>query len=279
MRITCWGSRGSIPVSGKEYQKYGGDTTCLEIRTKNNDIIIVDAGTGIRRLGKALLEEKRHAYHLLFTHAHWDHVLGFPFFRPLYHKTSELIIYRCPFTGDYVEKMFSKVVSPPNFPLRFTDIRASVVYKEGCPDAFDIGPVHIIPIELSHPNGGKGYKFIEDGKSFVFLTDNELGFLHPGGRSVEDYLEFIRDADVLFHDAEYTSEEYKRFVGFGHSGHKHVVELAMAANVKKLGLFHLNQDRTDKEIDHMVKACKKIISQNNGYLDCFAVATDMTFNL
>ena len=279
MRITCWGSRGSIPVSGKEYQKFGGDTTCLEIRTKEDDVIVIDAGTGIRRLGKKLIEEKQYKYHFIFTHAHWDHILGFPFFKPLYRKKAELIIYSCPFTDDYVEKMISKVLSPPNFPLRFTDISASITYKEGCPDAFDIGPVHVVPIELSHPNGGRGYKFIEDEKSFVFLTDNELGIVHPGGRPAKEYLEFVRNTDLVFHDAEYTPEEYEKFIGFGHSTYKEVVELAMEAGVKKLGLFHLNQDRTDKEVDQMVKACKNIVTQNRDNLDCFAVATDMSFNL
>ena len=279
MRITCWGSRGSIPVSGKEYQKYGGDTTCLEIRTKDDDIIIIDAGTGVRRLGRKLIEEKQYKYHFIFTHAHWDHILGFPFFKPLYHENAELLIYRCPFTDDSVEKMISKVISPPNFPLSFTDISASITYKEGCPDAFDIGPVHVVPIELSHPNGGRGYKFIEDEKSFVFLTDNELGTLHPGGRPAKDYLEFIRDADLVFHDTEYTPEEYEKFIGFGHSTYKEVVEMAMGAGVKKLGLFHLNQDRTDKEVDHMVRASKKIVAQNKGKLNCFAVAADMSFKL
>ena len=96
MQIRCWGSRGSIPVSGIEYLRYGGDTTCIEIRNGADDIIIVDAGSGIRRLGNALLEEERFRYHFIFTHAHWDHVMGFPFFKPIFQPQTELVMHKCP---------------------------------------------------------------------------------------------------------------------------------------------------------------------------------------
>ena len=279
MRIKCWGSRGSIPVSGKEYNKYGGDTTCIEIRTRSNDIIIVDAGTGIRRLGKQLMAENRFEYHLVFTHAHWDHILGFPFFKPLYRSQARLNIYRCPFSNDYMEKMISKVIAPPNFPLRYADISAAVVYEKGCPGSFEIGSVTVVPIELSHPNGGMGYKFIEDGRTFVFLTDNELGFVHADGHEAKVYETFCQGADLLFHDAEYTTEEYQTFREFGHSDCSEVVHLSLSAAVKRLGLFHLNQDRTDDQMDRMVADCQDIISQKGSPMDCFAVGTDMVFHL
>ena len=108
MKITCWGSRGSIPVSGKEYLKYGGDTTCLEIRTKSDDIIIVDAGTGVRKLGNKLMEEERYEYHFIFTHAHWDHVMGFPFFKPIFSERAKLMAHKCPFHSQFVETVLSK---------------------------------------------------------------------------------------------------------------------------------------------------------------------------
>ena len=279
MIIKCWGSRGSIPVSGKEYVKYGGETTCLELRTKNDDIIIVDAGTGIRRLGKQLLKENRLNVHMLFTHAHWDHVIGFPFFNPIYRKQAELNIYRCPFKDQFVEKMIEQVLSPPYFPLKYADLNAPIIYRDACPEAFDIGTLHVAPISLNHPNGGNGYKFIEDGKEFVFLTDNELGYLHPNGLCAEDYLDFVRDADVLFHDAEYTPEEYESFIEFGHSAYTDVIDLAVKAGVRKLGLFHLNRDRTDEQVDQMVATCRKMISDRGARMDCFAVGTDMVLEL
>lgn len=279
MIITCWGSRGSIPVSGKEYLKYGGDTTCLEIRTKSDDIIIIDAGTGIRRLGNKLIEEKRSAFHFIFTHAHWDHLVGFPFFKPLYYERSKLRMHGCPFHSKFVETILSKIMTPPNFPVKYTDLKAQMIYEKACPSDFTIGSVTVSPIALSHPNGGSGYKFSEDGKSFVFLTDNELGFIHPGGRTYKDYLMFSTGADLLVHDGEYAPEEYATFVEWGHSVYTDALNLALDAGVKKLGLFHLNQERYDDEMDQIVNICQKHIAKKKRNFECFAVASDMTFKL
>lgn len=279
MLIRCWGSRGSIPVSGQEYIKYGGDTTCLEIRTRSDDIIIVDAGTGIRRLGNALIKEGRYQYNFLLTHGHWDHLMGFPYFKPLFLEHPEIHLHRGPFHKKFMETMFSKVMAPPNFPVRYSDLKAKIIYQEGKPEKFDIGSVTVVPIQLSHPNSGKGYKFIEDGKSFVFLTDNELGFVHPGGLQASQYTAFCQEADLLLHDAEYTPREYNLLMEWGHSSYEDVLELAFKAGVKRLGLFHLNQERTDAEVDEMVAACHRIIAERGETLDCFAVGADMTFEL
>jgi len=131
MQIKCWGSRGSIPVSGKSVLKYGGDTTCIEIRTKSDDIIIIDAGTGIRRLGNQLMNENHFIYHFIFTHAHWDHVMGFPFFKPLYFRQAQLQMHRCPFHSKFVETILKKVMSPPTFPIKFDDLKAKLNYQLG----------------------------------------------------------------------------------------------------------------------------------------------------
>ena len=279
MYIKCWGSRGSIPVSGKEYLKYGGDTTCLEIRTKSNDIIIIDAGTGIRRLGNLLIKENQNKYHFIFTHTHWDHVMGFPYFKPLYSNHTEFRMHRCPFHSQLVKTIISTIMAPPHFPVKYSDIKAELFYEEACPMEFEIGSVKVVPIAISHPNGGSGYKFIEDGKSFVFLTDNELGFIHPGGLAYKDYVKLSLGADLLIHDAEYTPHEYKTFIDWGHSVYTDVLNLAFEAGVKKVGLFHLNQERTDREMDKIVKTCGKIIADKSMNMECFAVGCDMTFEL
>jgi phosphoribosyl 1,2-cyclic phosphodiesterase len=279
MIIKCWGSRGSIPVSGKTYLKYGGDTTCIEIRTKSDDVIIVDAGTGVRRLGNQLVRENRRKFHFIFTHAHWDHVMGFPYFKPLYFKNSEFWMHRCPFHSKFVESILSKVMAPPNFPVKYSDIKAKMRYEEACPKDFEIGSVQVVPIPLSHPNNGSGYKFIEDGKTFVFLTDNELGHVHRGGRPYHDYMEFSSEADLLFHDAEYTPREYATFIDWGHSVYTDVLRLAFEANVKRLGLFHLNQDRTDRGMDKIVIDCRKTIAAEGRRLKCFGVRSNMKFEL
>jgi phosphoribosyl 1,2-cyclic phosphodiesterase len=279
MFIKCWGSRGSIPVSGSEYVRYGGDTTCLEIRAKSDDLIIVDAGTGIRRLGNKLVKEGLTQFNILFTHAHWDHLMGFPFFKPLFVDDVEIKAFKRPFPGSYVEDMIQKILASPNFPVKYSDLSARIIYEDAGQDTFQIGSVRVEPIHLSHPNGGNGYKFIEGDKTFVFLTDNELGFIHPGGLEFEAYREFSEDADLLIHDAEYTPEEYHKQIEWGHSSYAHVLDLASKANVKKLGLFHLNQERTDDEMDEIIVKCQKIISEGKHPFDCFAVGVDMEFSL
>ncbi len=279
MKITCWGSRGSIPVSGEEYIKYGGDTTCLEIRTRNDNIIIIDAGTGIRRLGIDLTDENRHDFDMIFTHAHWDHLMGFPFFAPIYNAKTRIKMHGCPFAQKFVETMLNRVMSPPNFPVNYSDINAHISYTPECPQLLEIDTLSIIPIALSHPNQGNGYKFIEDGKTFVFLTDNELDFIHRGGLSIEEYRKFCEGADLLIHDAEYTEEEYGATIQWGHSVYTTALNLAADAGVKQFGLFHLNQRRTDMQVDQMVDKCREILYKRGLDLDCFAVGSNMTFSL
>jgi phosphoribosyl 1,2-cyclic phosphodiesterase len=273
MIIRCWGSRGSLPVSGGEYLRYGGDTTCFEIRTDDDQIIIIDAGTGIRRLGNKLLEEGRFEYNLFFTHSHWDHILGFPFFKPIYLPNTKIFIAGCPFSDKYIKKALNSAMFPPYFPIKLDEIRADVRYNESnCKNGFTIGAVKITTIRLSHPNQGIGYKFTEGDKSFVILTDNELGFQHNGGMAVEDYLRFTEGADVLMHDSEYTEQEYNMTKKWGHSTFNDAVTLALNAGVKRFGLIHHNQDRSDDSIDEIVSQCKDIIKKRNSNMDCFAVA-------
>ncbi len=279
MIVRCWGARGSIPVSGEEYLRFGGDTTCIEIRTKDDEIIIIDAGSGIRKLGNKLLEEKQQKYSMIFTHAHWDHILGFPFFKLIYSKGTHIDMFGCAFAQESIEKIIFKTMEPPNFPVNFQDIKAEIVYYGACKGIFSINSVIITPIPLSHPNQGLGFKFVEDDKSFVFMTDNELSFKHPGGLDYQDYLEFSSNADLLIHDAEFTDEEYKTRKAWGHSCYRDALRLALEAKVKRFGLFHHNQDRTDTTLEEMVKDCQRTIENNKASLECFAVYEGMEIKL
>jgi phosphoribosyl 1,2-cyclic phosphodiesterase len=279
MIIRCWGSRGSIPVSGEQYLKYGGNTTCLEIRTKSDQILLVDAGSGIREAGNSLLAQNKRDFTLLLTHAHWDHIMGFPFFKPIYLSKTNLAVWGCVFAQDSIKDMLSRVMSAPHFPVDFGAIRAKISYTDTCITHYQLGEMKITPIALSHPNQGKGYKFEEAGKSFIFLTDNELGFQHEGGASSSDYLEFCRGADLLIHDAEYKEDEYNKTRGWGHSTYNEALGLALEAGVKKFGLFHHNQERFDEEIDTMVDECKKNVRQRGADLECFAVSQLMELTL
>ncbi len=275
MIIRCWGARGSIPVSGVEYLKYGGDTTCIELRTRNNEVVIVDAGSGIRKLGNQLISEGKSEINILFTHAHLDHLLGFPFFKPLYQSSSCISIFGCPCAQSSVKEMISEMMEPPNFPIQLDDIRAQVSFHEYCHESFTIDKLLVKPIKLSHPNQGLGYKFHEDGRCFVFLTDNELGFQHPGGATFDHYVRFCAGADLLIHDAEFSTEEYGHTRTWGHSTFVDAVNLALKAKVKALGLFHHNQDRVDDGVETIVRACKKIIADQGSNLECFAVNLGM----
>jgi phosphoribosyl 1,2-cyclic phosphodiesterase len=273
MLVRCWGARGSIPVSGREYLRYGGDTPCLEIRTGDDGIVIIDAGSGIRRLGNRLIAEKRHDYSLIFTHAHWDHIMGFPFFRPIYRSGTHIAMFGCPFAQASLREMISRIMAPPNFPVNFADIKAELRYQEACEETFSLGGLTITPIPLSHPNQGMGFRFEEGGKSFVFLTDNELTYRHPGGLEYEDYCAFAKGADLLVHDAEYRPQDYRKTRRWGHSVYTDTLRLALDAGVGRLGLFHHNQERTDEAVDEMVADCRRIAAGRP--LECFAIHQDM----
>jgi len=275
MKIKFWGARGSIPVDGKEYLKYGGATTCVEVTSKSGDIIVIDAGSGIWGLGNKLLKDNMLSINLIFTHSHWDHILGFPFFKPIYFKKTKLNIFGCPFAQASVKKLISKTMEPPNFPVDFSKVAADINFHGACEKDFSIGPIKISPIVLSHPNMGIGYRFTEDNKSFVFLTDNELGYRHEGGGNFDDYVKFSKDADLLVHDSEFTEEEYKRTETWGHSTYNDAFKLAVEANVKKFGLFHHNQERVDSQLDEILDLCKLKIKKEKSGLECFGVSKGM----
>jgi ribonuclease BN (tRNA processing enzyme) len=175
--------------------------------------------------------------------------------------------------------MLTKIMSPPNFPVTYGDLLAHIAYSDGCPEKFQIDSVTVMPIDISHPGGGKGYKFIEEGRSFVFLTDHELGYTHPGGLPHESYLQFCAGADLLVLDAEFTGEEYGRHRSWGHSSYLDTLNLAMEAGVKQLALFHINQDRTDRAMDKIVEHCRRVVRESNAEVGILGACCDMTFAL
>lgn len=279
MYIKCWGSRGSISVSGREYVKYGGDTTCIEVVASSGEIVIIDAGTGIRRLGKSLLKRKKSEYYLLLTHTHWDHILGIAFFQPLLCSHAKVFIQDRTFSGFNSRSVLDAVMRDPFFPVQLEDFKADIRFDASLNGSFAIGSLRIESIATSHSQGSMGYRFTEGEKSFVFLTDNELGFAHPQSRKKEEYIDFAKDASLLFHDAEYTDEEYQSKKGWGHSSVSDVLDLAVKANVGQLGLFHLNQDRTDDQMDDILRGCNRFFKDKNISTTCFGVSHDFEITL
>lgn len=280
MKIKVWGCRGTLPTPGKTTLKYGGNTTCLEVRNNANFLTIVDAGSGIRFLGKELIKEKDlQEMCLILTHSHWDHLMGFPFFLPAYFSKYKINVCGLASAQNYMCQSLARQLEAPFFPVNFEDLKAKFNFgcsKPGCERCLRI-KIDCIP--LSHPNGGFGYKFSEEGKQFVFLTDNELGFQHPGGKAPYEYVDFVKGADVLFHDAQYTDEQYEKTKKWGHSTLNQALKLAINGKVKKLGLFHHDPDRTDDEIDVFVDELRAKVKEMGSDLEIFAVAEGMEINL
>lgn len=284
MRIRIWGCRGSIPSPGATTLRYGGNTTCLEIRTNRGLIIIVDAGTGVRNLGRFLSQENDLTQiRFFFTHSHWDHLAGFPFFQPAYSSLSSITFCSGPHAQDLIKSCLIHQMEAPFFPVDFKFLRAKFDFR--CerphmePGHCRLDGLEICPVLLSHPNGGYGYKFIEQGKTFVFLTDNELRFQHKGGLNKEQYVDFCRGVDMLFHDAQYTEEEYKLTCGWGHSTFSDATDLAIEAGVKRLGLIHHDPNRTDDDLDRQVEFCQERIRLSGSAVECQAIAEGMVFEL
>jgi phosphoribosyl 1,2-cyclic phosphodiesterase len=286
MKIRVWGSRGSICAPGPQTIRYGGNTACVEVQTGAGKTIVLDAGSGLRLFGKELLRVKwTKEVTLLFTHAHWDHLMGFPFFTPAYLPGYTITLSGGPMAQDTIRKYLTRQMEPPFFPVDFSIMRAKFLFgchcQNGqCPGTLDAAAnQQCNAIPLSHPNGGFGYSFSEQGRKFVFLTDNELGVAHAGSASRDEYVEFCRGADLLFHDAQYTEKEYRVTRGWGHSTFAEAVDLALDAGVRRLGLYHHDPDRTDDALDEQVAFCQARIKQRGSDMECFAVGEGMTFEV
>jgi phosphoribosyl 1,2-cyclic phosphodiesterase len=280
MNIQIWGARGSIASPGPTTLRYGGNSTCLEIRTREGQVVIVDAGSGLRLLGKKLIKEKDLSeLYLLLTHAHWDHLSGFPFFLPAYFERYTINVYGGHKAQGSLKGYLSHNMAAPFFPVDFKLLKAKFQFDHPIPRAGNIHLLEFVPIPLSHPNGGYGFKFQKLGKIFVFLTDNELSFQHEGGLTRDEYVKWSHRADLLIHDAQYTNEEYQRTKGWGHSRFDEAVDLAIEAKVKRLGLFHHDPDRTDDDLDVQVRLCQERIARAGVPIECFAVAEGMEISL
>ncbi len=260
MNLHVWGCRGSIPVSGPEYARYGGDTTCIELVTRDGQTVILDAGTGLRRMGNKVLQDGRKEFHMLLSHAHWDHIMGFPFFKPLFRKDTVISLHGWTAAQKSLKTALQYLMHPPHFPVQLQQVGAKLNFDKVCSKTMSFAGLKVKTIPLSHPNGGFGYLIQEGGKSVAFLPDNELTLKHPDGKSFNDYAKFVQDADVLIHDAEYTEKEYNAFSkGFGHSIFLDTVKLGLQAKVKKLVLWHINQDRGDQAVDALLAEARQAV--------------------
>jgi ribonuclease BN (tRNA processing enzyme) len=263
MEITFWGTRGSIAAPGPETVFYGGNTTCVEVTLSSGRTVIIDAGTGIRNLGTDLAKRKWPIhFHLLMTHIHWDHLMGFPFFGPLFQENSHLVIDGHPRGIEGLKRIFSSSFIDGTWPIRFEDLKARIeATHELRRGHMTLDGTLIEAHKLQHPQGGMGFKFTEDSGTFVFLTDNELLENAWSGTSFQDFVNFCRGADLLVHDCQYLPNETEIRRGWGHSDVETVTRLAREAEVKRLMLFHHDPWRTDAEVSAMVDECRRIFAE------------------
>ena len=276
MKIKVWGCRGSLPTPGKNTIRYGGNTTCLEVRLDDGTLIVIDAGSGIKNLGQNLLKEQDlNEIYLLLTHAHWDHLIGFPFFTPAYSSKYKIYVRGGPKAKDSLHQYLTHQMEPPFFPVPFGMLKAQFDFTFGNPLERVIGSARVIPIPLNHPNGGYGFKIIESDKVFVFLPDNELDFVHGENMTKEVYVDYCKDATLLIHDTQYSDKEYETTRGWGHTKLSSIIELGVKAGIQQLGLFHHDPDRTDEQMDGFVTSARAKIAQAKSEVDCFGVKEKM----
>lgn len=250
MKIRYWGVRGSIPVPGPDTVRYGGNTSCVEV-TAGSTRIVLDAGTGIRALGAGLANASE--IHLIFTHLHWDHIQGFPFFIPIYRTGFKIHIYSGHKADVSLESVLKGQMQEPNFPVSLGGLPAAFTFNEihkGI--SFNIGDVIVDTMTLNHPNEAMGLRFTDsDGFSFVHLTDHEHSDAQHGL-----VVDFCKSADVLSMDTMFTPEDYGQHRGWGHSHWRHAVGIASQAGCRKLVLFHHDPRRTDEDIDRIQAAAR-----------------------
>ena len=298
MGLVFWGTRGSISTPGKDTVRYGGNTPCVEVRLANKELIILDAGTGIRNLGERLIEngESIKAY-LMISHMHWDHIQGFPFFKPAFISGNELTIIGGETEKVSLQKMISDQMNKVYFPVQLNELKATLKFRKVGEEEFDVFDAHVQTMFVNHPTFAIGYRITYKGKTLVYISDNEPfdrrvaqsirnvekiiidRFLRSSGDPNQRVFDFVRDADVLIHDATYTPEEYVDRVGWGHSHYLFTLKVAAEGNVKRLVLFHHDPAHSDAKVDDIVKKCRKEIRNRQYTFDCTAAAEGMEIDL
>lgn len=281
MDIRFWGTRGSIASPGPDTVRYGGNTACVEVRLASGHRLVIDAGTGIRALGDHLLKTGEQVdITLLLSHTHWDHVLGMPFFKPVYQEGTRIAVDGCPRAFYGMAMIFDNHKGNGFFPVAFNDLKARIDFLDHLPrQPLHLGNAVITGIELHHPQGGMGFRIQEGRRAMVFLTDNELSPRAPLGRRPEDYATFASGADLLIHDAQYTPEEIDAHRGWGHSTYVNAVELALAAGARRLILFHHDPSRTDAQIAQIEARARDLVRQHHGSLEVEAAREGMVIHL
>jgi phosphoribosyl 1,2-cyclic phosphodiesterase/CheY-like chemotaxis protein len=266
MRIRFWGTRGSIPKPGPAYVRYGGNTSCVEVRSASGVLILMDCGTGAHALGQALLAEPGgpRRGHILISHTHWDHIQGLPFLAPLFVPDFEWDIYGPRGLGPSIRETLEGQMQYTYFPITIEQFAATVRYHDLVEGNFEIDDVRITAHYMNHPALTLGYRVEADGAALVYATDHEphspalaRGERPPQSPDECHYAAFVAGADLLIHDAQYTLTEYERYRGWGHSPLEFAVDLAATGHVRQLALFHHDPLRDDAGVDQIVQQARE----------------------
>ncbi|MEC7987280.1 MAG: MBL fold metallo-hydrolase [Myxococcota bacterium] len=266
--VTFWGVRGSIPTPGFKTQRYGGNTACIEVRV-GEKLFILDAGTGLRALGADLLKRgvsPVHA-HMLFSHSHWDHIQGFPFFSLAYNPTTIMRVYGKREGEHEIYELLNGQMQDRYFPVQFSDLGAKILPDHLNGGSKMIGEVKVGYFETKHPGGSLAFSIECAGKKVVYSTDNELDLLLVNREetmadpsiyrhSPPAFVEFCRDANLLIADGQYTDEEYPKKIHWGHPRATTIVELAYAANIETVAITHHDPMQSDELVDKKIEACR-----------------------
>ena len=285
-----WGTRGSIPSPGPRTVRYGGNTPCVELRTSDGWLVVLDAGTGIRELGRSLIERANGAPiagDIFVTHAHWDHIQGLPFFAPAFQRGNHFTIWGSKAMETSIDRVVRDQMSPVVFPVSFEQLDAVIDFREMSEERCEGRGYAVEAMQMRHPGGALGYKFTDgngngNGRALVYISDNELDGrakydAPPSWR--EDLVRFVRGAAVLVHDTMYTVEEYDHHRGWGHSTYDDALELALDGEVERLVLFHHKPERTDDDVDRRLEALRSSVARRGRKLDVVAAAEGLTLTV
>jgi phosphoribosyl 1,2-cyclic phosphodiesterase len=276
MQITFWGVRGSYPVPGPSTVRYGGQTSCVEVRTASGQSLIVDAGTGLRALGQKLAAEQaggaqQGRYHIVLSHVHWDHIQGLPFFEPAYIEGTVISMYALRAAADELQHVIGGITRHEFFPVPLESVPADFEFLEVTPGKrLTIGELDVLPIALNHPFGAVGYRIDADGASVAYISDtapftdclHKKHFLSGLEELTEDdrqtleameraLIEGIRGCDTVIYDTHFSPEEYERFPHYGHSTPEHALAICAAAGARRLVLYHHAPSHTDEMMDEI----------------------------
>jgi phosphoribosyl 1,2-cyclic phosphodiesterase len=259
LQIRFWGVRGTIPVPGPETIRVGGNTSCVEVTMPNKQLIIIDAGSGIRRLGQMLEQENsgRIIGSILISHTHWDHIQGFPFFTPAFSRNNRFVLIGQKRVGQKLEQIMAGQFIEHYLPFTYKSLPADLLVKEvGDDETLIIGDGTVVRVaNLNHPGGCLGFRIENDGRVFTYCSD--VG--HTGGDLDRNVLELAKGADLLVHDAHFgTTAEREKFSHWGHSTWLEAAQVAVEAGVGCLALFHYSPDLSDDQVENILQQTREI---------------------